>query len=436
MDVRFYPSNLSGSVCVPGSKSYTHRVVMAASLYGGDVTIKNPSNSDANRAMIQLCKQFGAIIQWKDADLYIHGVGGRPTGGGTINVGNSGTAFRISISLATLADTDSIITGDPSLQSRPAGPLLVALRKLGADISGTDRDGVICAPIHIKSNGYLEGGFTQISCIESSQYLTSLLLVANFAKKDIEIQVTDRLVSKPYVCMTLEVLNNFGIKIDVINDMLYLVRARQSYTCPSTYTIPGDYSQAAFFLAAACLVKSNVRVQGLNSQDQQGDKHIIDILREMGAVIDQDDSDLIVRGPFDLNGISVDLIDAPDLFPVLAVLGIYARGKTRLYNMPQIRTKETDRISVMMRELGNCGVKVESKSDEMTIYHTDIDARDHVFSAKGAKGVTDHRIAMALSLIGIKSNNITISNAEKIAISYPDYIDDMRSLGAHIDTIN
>ena len=436
MDALFYPSKLSGSVRVPGSKSYTHRVVMAAALYGGDVTIKNPSNSDANRAMIRLCQQFGATVRWNGSDLCVHGVGGRPTGGGTINVGNSGTAFRISISFAALADNDSIITGDPSLQSRPAGPLLTALTKLGADIRGTDRDGIICAPIYIKSNGDLDGGSTQISCVESSQYLTSLLLVANFAKRDVKIQVTDRLVSRPYVRMTLEVLCNFGIKVDVINEMYYVIQSRQSYTCPSSYVIPGDYSQAAFFLAAACLVESDVRVQGLNPQDQQGDKRIVDILREMGAVIDQDGSDLIVRGPFDLNGISIDLVDTPDLFPVLAVLGIYARGRTRLYNMPQIRTKETDRIFVMMRELSNCGVNVESKSDEMTIYHTDINVRDHVFSAKGVEGVTDHRIAMALSLIGIRSGTVLIRAAEKIAISYPGYIDDMQRIGARIDIIN
>ncbi len=435
MDARFYPSKLCGSVHVPGSKSYTHRVVMAASLYGGNIKIKNPSNSDANKAMIKLCQQFGAKIRWDNSDLYVDGVAGRPTGGGTINVGNSGTAFRISISLAILADADSIITGDPSLQSRPAGPLLNALVMLGADIRGTDRNGITCAPIYIKSDGNLDGGETHISCAESSQYLTSLLLVANFANRDVTIHVTDRLVSKPYIRMTLEVLRNFGIKFNVLDDMLYTIPARQSYTCPSTYVVPGDYSQSAFFLAAACLVESDLRIKGLDAQDQQGDKRIVDILREMGAVIDQDGSDLVIRGPFDLDGVQIDLVDTPDLFPVLAVLGVYARGTTRLYNMPQIRSKETDRISVMMRELSNCGVIVESKSDEMTIHHTDMNVRDHVFDAKGAKGVTDHRIAMALSLIGIRDGPVLISDADKIAISYPDYIRDMRQIGARIDTI-
>ncbi len=440
MDVLIKKSmNLRGEITAPGSKSYTHRVIAAASLYGGSTLIRNPSNSDANEAMIRVCRKLGAIIEWDGKNIKVKGVKGHPHTDKSIDVGNSGTAMRIAIALASLTNGELIIRGDPSLQNRPTKSLLDALRSLGADVQGKKKElpnGEIdeYAPITVSGHDNLHGGSVEVSCKESSQYLTSLLLISNFAKNDVEIKVKDSIVSKPYVRMTLEVLREFGIKIDVSEDLLtYKIKSRQQYDKPPEYDIHGDYSQAAFPLAAACLVKSNIRVKGLNHDDQQGDKIIVDLLRQMGATIEKDGNDLVVKGPFDLHGIEVDLIDAPDLFPVLSVLGLYAKGKMRLHNMPQIRSKETDRIAVIERELTKYGVKVESKSDEMTVYQTDLPEKEYVFSAKGAQGITDHRVAMALSLIGIRSGCSVIKEAHKIDISYPDYLNDMASIGVNID---
>ncbi|WP_371504503.1 3-phosphoshikimate 1-carboxyvinyltransferase [Nitrosopumilus adriaticus] len=432
-------TNLKGTVRVPGSKSYTHRVIAAASLYGSNTLIKDPSNSEANDAMIRVCRELGAQVEWDGKDIKVKGVKGEPHTTSKINVGNSGTAMRIAVALASLAKGKLIITGDPSLQNRPTRPLLTALRGLGVDVTGIvrkDHNGDIdeYAPIIVNATGPFTGGKVEISCKESSQYLTSLLLVSNFAKNDVEIKITDTISSKPYVGMTLEVLRKFGLVIENSSDYMHFkIKSQQQYQKPDVYSIPGDYSQSAFFLAAACLVNSDIRIKGLESDDQQGDKIIVDILRKMGATIEEDGKDLLVKGPFDLHGIDVDLIDAPDLFPVLSVLGIYAKGKMRLYNMPQIRTKETDRIAVIERELTKYGVKVESKHDEMTVYQTDLPENEYVFSAKGDQGVTDHRVAMALSLIGIRSGCSVIKEAHKINISYPDYLSDMESIGVNID---
>ncbi len=431
-------TNLNGKIRVPGSKSYTHRVIAAASLYGSNTLIRNPSNSDANDAMIKACRQFGASVEWDGNNIRVKGVKGHPTPDKPIDVGNSGTAMRIAVALASLAKGNLIITGDPSLQNRPTRPLLDALRTLGVDLTGickqTD-DGIQeFAPITINATGSVRGGKVEISCKESSQYLTALLLVGNFAQNDVEITVADTVVSKPYVRMTLEVLRKFGLDIRASDDLMtYKIKSQQDYHKPDNYDIPGDYSQAAFPLAAACLVNSDIRVKGLDPNDQQGDKIIVDILRRMGAIIEEDGDDLVVKGSFDLRGIEVDLIDAPDLFPVLSVLGIYANGKMRLYNMPQIRSKETDRIAVIERELTKYGVRIESKHDEMTVYQTDLPEKEYVFSAKGDQGVTDHRVAMALSLIGIRSGCSVIKEAHKIDVSYPDYLDDMESIGVNID---
>ncbi len=427
-------SKLSGEVTPPGSKSYTHRVIAAASLYGSNTLIENPSNSEANDAMLRACKQLGASLEWVGKNIQVKGVKGHPSAKDPIHIGNSGTALRIVTALASLAKGELLITGDASLQNRPTKSLLDALRALGADVKGIEKNGNEFAPITVNARDELIGGRVEISAEESSQYLTSLLLISNFAKHDVEIEVIDRIVSKPYIEMTLQVLRDFDIKIKNSPDYhKYYIKSNQSYSKPDHYKIPGDYSQAAFFLAAACLVKSDVRIHGLVSTDKQGDKMIVDILRKMGATIEEDGNDLLVKGPFELHGMDVDLINAPDLFPVLSILGVYAKGKTRLYNMPQIRSKETDRIEVIERELTKYGIKVESKIDEMTVYHADLPEQEYVFSAKGAQGVTDHRVAMALSLIGISSGCAVIKEANKINISYPDYLDDMESIGVNID---
>jgi len=434
-------TNLRGEVTVPGSKSYTHRVIAAASLYGSDTTIRNPSDSDANGKMIEACRQLGASIERDGKSLRVKGVSGHPSTVDPIDMGNSGTAMRIVVALSSLAMGKVTITGDPSLQNRPTRPLLDALRGLGVDVAGIvrkDHNGVIAeyAPISVNATGSIAGGKVQVSCRESSQYLTALLLVSNFADRDVEIEVTDAVVSKPYVRMTLEVLRTFGLRVESSPDLLhYRIKCRQDYQEPSACSVPGDWSQAAFFLAAACLVPSSVRVRGLDPNDQQGDKVIVDVLRDMGATITEDGNDLAVNGPFELQGTDVDLIDAPDLFPVLSVLGVYARGKTRLYNMPQIRSKETDRIAVIQREFEKYGIRAESQEDEMTVCHADLPEKEYVFSARGEQGVTDHRVAMALSLIGIRSGRAVIREADKISISYPGYLDDMQKIGVQIDKI-
>ncbi len=480
MDVVIHKSSrLDGTVTVPGSKSYTHRAVAVASLCAGRTVIENPSNSDACAAMIRACRQLGASVVWTDdKSLEVVGTAGRPRvqgGLGEIDMGNSGTAMRIVLSMAGLAamgggdggdgGTPITITGDASLRGRPVKPLLDALRALGVDAAGAVRGGDEYVPVTVggASGGMGRGGGDGVhnigvSCAKSSQHLSSLMIGCSFAGRGVEIAVTDSLVSRPYVGITLDVLRAFGLPVEGSEDMMrYRVGGGDGMTTvmgPGRYRVPGDYSQAAFFLAAGCLVDSDIRVAGLDPDDSQGDKVVVDILRRMGAAIVWDDGGdgggcLRVTGPCKLRGVDVDLVDAPDLFPVLAVVGAHASGKTRLYNMPQIRSKETDRIAVMERELGGCGVRTESGDDEMTVYGGiglrggfAPGARDgkkgggdgkpdpaYALSAAGRGGVTDHRVAMALSLVGLRNGPVLLKNADGIAVSYPDYLHHMERVG-------
>jgi len=313
---------LNGEVKAPGSKSYTHRVIAAASLYGSnneEILIENPSTSDANEAMIVACNSLGADISWtKEKNLKIKGVDGNPKIiKNEIDVGNSGTALRIAIALASLAKGQVTITGDASLSDRPTKPLIDALNRLGSNIHGVlrkNKQGEMdeYAPITIDANG-LNGGSTFVHDGLSSQYLTSLLFVSNFAKNDVEVNVFGNIVSKPYIKMTLEVLDDFGINVKHSFDYKYFyVKTNQHYKVPTHYKIPGDYSQAAFLLAAACLVDSDITIKGLSSTGEQGDKQIITILRDMGAKIDEVQNGYRVKGSFDLEGTEIDLLKTPD----------------------------------------------------------------------------------------------------------------------------
>lgn len=425
---------LEGEITPPGSKSYTHRILAATSL-GGNTLIKNPSHSEANEAMVTACRLLGSIITKSEKDWNVEGFNGHPkVTVPKIYIGNSGTALRISTALASLINGEVIIDGDDSLRKRHTKPLIDALNHLGADIKATPPDGIHgYAPITVKGSGGLDGGHTKLDGTESSQYLSSLLLVSPLAKKDVHIELTGKIVSKPYIEMTMEIVQQFGIKIDHSDERHYDIKGQQSYKNPAIYEVPADYSQAAFPLAAGCLVESDIKVLGLKRDDKQGDKEIIQILKKMGANITEYSDHVRVQGPTELTGIEVDLIDTPDLFPVLAVLGVYAKGKMRLYNMPQIRSKETDRIAVIERELTRYGVRVESGIDEMTVYHTDLPEKNYDFSARGTHGITDHRVAMALSLIGIRSGCAIIREADRVSISYPDYFAHLEMLGARTE---
>ena len=404
--------------------------------------------------MVDCCNQLGAKITTTPEGHYdIQGFGNAKPAD-TIWLGNSGTALRLSIALATVIPGTRIIDGDQSLQKRPNKALITALKKLGANVRGTsfshpdsdnnnnnsssnastpnnDQQQEYYAPITV-TGGKLSGKNIEISGTKSSQYISALLLVAPFADSETIIKITGNIVSQPYIEMTKRVLASFGIQVNVTdNNSTYHIPAGQKYQSPNTYTIPPDYSQAAFFLAAACLVPSNITIQGLIPNNAQADEQIIQILTDMGATIKRQDNNLTVCGPFDLMGIEVDLHDAPDLFPVLSVLGIYAKGSMRLYNMPQIRYKETDRISVISREFKKYRIQVNDDApDEMTIHHQNLPDQQYDFTAKGTThGVTDHRIAMALSLIGIRSGNSIIRDAQSVSISYPNYFKHLESIG-------
>ena len=421
MNVRVRSSRIKGDIYAPMSKSYTHRAIAIASL-GERSTVKYHLLSGDTMATVRACEALGATIESLEDVLNVVGVGGRPkTPDDVICVENSGTSLRFMTAIASLIEGTAVLTGDASLRMRPNYPLLKAINDLGARAFSTKEDGT--APIVVQ--GKLQGGETVVDGSISSQFISGLLIACPFAEKDTVIKVDGELISKPYVEMTLEMLEKTGAKITT-DFKEFVIPCDQSFDLRS-YVVPGDFSSASYILAAAAMTNSKSRVRNL-FPSKQGDVAIISILEKMGANISWDRTNGIVNlDGADLEGIEIDAGDIPDLVPTIAVLGAVADGTTTISNAKHLRYKETDRLYAMTSELRKMDVKIEEKTDGMIIKGTRI---------RGAKlhGYRDHRIVMALTIAGLVAEGETIiDNAECVEVSYPGFFDDLYGMGANLE---
>ncbi len=419
-------SRLRGSVLIPASKSHTIRAVAVAALADGHSLVRNPLLSGDSEAAVRCYRAMGAEIDTADASCWkVAGVGGRivpPTE--TIDVLNSGTTLRIAMGSAALAARGDVttFTGDAQIQTRPVGPLLEALQDLGAECVSLNRNGK--APVRI--GGQLKGGRTSIEA-KTSQYVTSLLMCAPLAAGDTEIDVT--LLNEPgYVQMTLDWLDKQGIAYENDRMRRFRVQGGQSYRAYDL-PVPADFSSATFFLCAGALFADEITLEGLDFADSQPDKAVVDYLRAMGADISIDADAITVRAAA-LKGAEIDMNATPDALPAMAVVGAYAEGTTRLVNVPQARMKETDRIACMAQELTKMDARVEELPDGMVVHHSKL-------KAAHLDGRGDHRIVMALSLAAMGlDESCTIDTAEAMAVTFPDFVDLMRSVGADMTLLD
>lgn len=420
-------SKLAGEVRAPPSKSYTHRAFTVALLARGESRVINPLMSFDTEATVEAAGNLGGEVSQENDVWRVLGTGGdlRPRTD-LIDVRNSGTTLRLMGAIAALSPKPVRLTGDESILKRPMGPLISALAQLGAKAKC---EGVRGRPPVVVGGG-LDGGEVEITGAISSQFISALLLACPYAREDVDLRVTEELRSKPYVEITLELLDAAGARIKRSRDLMeFKIPGGQVFRARE-FEIPGDFSSASFVLAAAALAGGVVRVSNLDVRSAQGDKRIVGLLREFGADVRVKGKVVEASGAEQLSGIEADCGDNPDLVPALAVLGSLADGRTRLTNIPHLRYKETDRLRALRVELNKMGVRVEERPGELRIRGVE--------RLKGTSlhSYGDHRMAMALAVAGLVARGETIiDGAESISVSYPSFLEHMRKLGASVELI-
>lgn len=428
MRVSIDKSSIKGEVFAPPSKSYTHRAITLAALSKESI-VRHPLISADTLATIRASEMFGASVEREEDRLIIHGVNGKPNvPEDVIDAANSGTTLRFMTAVAALTDGITVLTGDASLRTRPNGPLLEVLNRL--EVKACSTRGNERAPLVVK--GGLKGQEVSINGSISSQFISALLITCPLAENSTTLSIIGKLKSRPYVDVTLEMLELAGVQVhtDESNGTRFIIQGKQKYDFKD-YTVPGDFSSASYLLAAAALTDgSEVTVKNL-FPSKQGDKVIIETLRQMGADItwDKEAGNVTVRGGKQLKAITFDAGATPDLVPTVAVLAAAAEGTSRIENAEHVRYKETDRLSALATELPKLGVDLKEEKDSLTITGGKL-------QGTSVHGWDDHRIVMALTLAGMVAGDTTIDTTESVSISYPNFFKDMRSLGAKIKDIS
>ena len=415
--------HIDTTVSVPGSKSLTQRALIASALAAGDSQLLGPLASEDTRYTIAALAAMGLRADTSDPDCWrVAGTGGCiETPAADIFLGNNGTATRFLTSLAALGHGRFRITGSERMAQRPILPLLEALHGWGADI--VSEAGTGCPPLTIEAHG-LTGGRTVLPEGRSSQYLSSLLLVAPYADTPAELAVRGAILSQPYVRMTLAVMDAFGIQVEAAPALNAFRIPRGRYQARS-YAIEGDASSASYFWAAAAVSGGRVTVTNVPRPSLQGDTNLLACLERMGCRIDSSASGITVTGPGQLRGIEVDMGDMPDVAPTLAVVAAFAEGTTVIDNIAHLRIKECDRLSAVVCELRKLGVEAEEEPARMIIRGRG----DSNLHGATISTYEDHRMAMSFAVAGLRVPGVIIADEDCVAKSFPDFWRRFRLLG-------
>ncbi len=416
MRVSIEKSRIKGIVAAPPSKSYTIRALLCAALADGESEVECPLTSDDTGAAVDVLGKVGVGIhpsgeRWRVSGGRFH----RPDG--DLFCRDSAATLRFMTAISAVIPGESRLTAGPSLAKRPVRPLVEALRRLGVDCSAQGE-----TPPVVVRGGSFRGGVTELRGDVSSQYISALLLVAPFAEKGVTVRLTTPLESKPYVLMTMECQEKFGVKVTRSAGLDEFRVEKQAYT-PARYKVEGDWSSASYFLALGALL-GEVEVTGLNPDTVQGDKKLLGFLRDMGARIDTGKSSIkISRGG--LKAIRADLTDCIDLLPTVAVLAALAEGTSELRGIGRARIKESNRVAAVKAGLQNMGITVAEAKDSLTI------------AGSGPRGTLidsygDHRIAMAFSIPGLYAGETVIDGAECVNKTFPDFWAILKKIGGRI----
>ncbi|MFC1861671.1 3-phosphoshikimate 1-carboxyvinyltransferase [Chloroflexota bacterium] len=409
-------SKIKGKVTAPPSKSYTIRGLMCAALARGESEIVNPLSSDDTEASIGVLEKIGVRILQDENFWQVTGGDFREPNT-DLFCRESAATLRFMTAICSLIPGRCRLTSSPSLSQRPIKPLIQALRQLGVDCLYRDEESSV-----VVNGGRFRGGVVELPGNISSQFVSALLFISPFANESTKIRLTTPLESRPFAMMTLECLKKFGVKVNFSQDLKEFETLRQTYK-PAKYIVEGDWSSASYLLALGAL-SGEVEVENLNPESLQGDKVILDFLKDMGALVTIGRNAITVKRS-SLKSIRANLVDCIDLLPTVAVLAAAADGASEFTGIERARLKESNRVASVKKGLEQVGIQVKEEKNRLTIIGSP--ARGAVIDSKG-----DHRIAMAFSLLGSVAGGIVINGAECVSKTYPEFWDTIKSIGGEV----
>lgn len=415
--------SINAEIEMPSSKSYTNRALLLAALTENPVKIIKPLFSDDTEAMIDCLKKLGIKIEvGKNFINVIGSINDIKNKKYSLNAKLSGTTIRFILALSCIVPGIKILDCEEGLKKRPIKELVEALRNLGAEIEYLENEG--SPPLKISSSK-LTKNKARINGEISSQFISTLLMIGSKIG-GIEINIDGNLISKPYVDMTVDVMEKFRVKVKNLGYKKFIIEPKQEYKSKE-YLVEGDFSSATYFFALAVLTKSKLTLKNLNSKSKQADLKFLNILEKMGNEIIYSDNKITINGK-GVKAIKVDMQSFSDSAQTLAVLAVFAKGVTKIIGIKSLRVKETERVRALENELGKMGIKTSSTEDSLTIYGGD--PKPSEIETYG-----DHRMAMSFAVAGAKLSGIVIKNPEVVIKTFPEFWEKLESIGIKYEKV-
>ena len=440
-DITFKGGKAEGKVSPPPSKSHTHRAIVLAALSGGKCRISNPLISLDTEATMDAVRAIGAEVSVENGEIVVE-CKEMHVPDKAIDVKNSGTTLRLMTGVCATFDQVVTLTGDDSIRKRPMSPMLTSLYKAGVKAGSMNGN----PPVQVR--GPIVGDSLQIKGNVSSQFISGLLVAAPLAGHDMTVNVLGPMVSRPYIDITVEMMGRFGVRVEHTKGLnqvqaivsvnrhtqgertevnIYSVK-EQKYS-PTDYSVPADFSSAAFPLVAGAL-GGKVTVSGMDMNDPQGDKKLLEILEKVGCKIEYNGDEITCSKPSELKAIEINMGEIPDLFPIVAVLLSTAKGTSRIYGAPQLRFKESDRIALTEKMLKALGADITGTDDGCVINGVE---RLH---GGRIEHDGDHRMMMAAAVASIIADGpVSMEDDGCWNVSYPGFVEQMQSLGISADRV-
>lgn len=407
-----------GSIRVPGSKSITNRALVCAAMAKGKSTLHGVLESEDTTVMVEAWRQLGLRVDWdrSTCTITIDGCAGQPPQPeGTLFIANSGTSIRFLTAALAATHGKYTLDGIERMRERPIGDLIRGLKSWGADISSINHQNPECPPVQLNAKG-LRGGLARVRGDVSSQFLSGMLMAAPYCASDVIIEVQGELVSKPYVDMTLSVMQAFGVSPTSREHGQYQFSAPTCYV-GTNYSIEPDASAASYFLAAAAITGGKVRVEGIGLEALQGDVRFANVLEAMGCELKSDRDWIEISGRAS-RGIDINMADISDTVQTLAAVALFAEGPTRVRGVAHNRHKETDRIGDLIKEIRRLGAQAHEHDDGLTIVPGKLQACE-------LQTYRDHRMAMSFALVAMKVPGCVVLDPRCTEKTYPQFFEDL-----------